>query len=52
MEEVSSNWRLKAEQLSQLLRGSRSDDLHILELLEQLNEFTYPVQGLGPQVRS
>ena len=50
MEEVGSNWTLKAKQLSQLLRGTRSDETHIVELLEQLSEFSYPIQGLATQV--
>ena len=50
MEEVGSSWTLKAKQLSQLLRGARSDETHIVELLEQLNEFSYPVQGVASQV--
>lgn len=50
MEEAGSSWTLKARQLSQLLRGTRSDETHIVELLQQLNEFSYPVQGLAPQV--
>ena len=50
MEEVGSNWTLKAKQLSQLLRGTRSDETHIVELLEQLSEFSYPIQGLAIQV--
>ena len=50
MEEVGSSWTLKAKQLSQLLRGARSDEMLIVELLEQLNEFSYPLQGLAAQV--
>ena len=52
MEEVGSSWALKVKQLSQLLRGARSDEAHVVDLLEQLNEFSYPIQGLPSQVNT
>ena len=52
MEEAGSSWTVKAKQLSQLLRGASSDETHIVELLEELNEFSYPVQGVASQVNA
>ena len=51
MEAASFEWTRKAGQLSLLLRSGRSDEKEVIELLEELSSFTYPVHGLNGEVR-